>query len=48
MTDSVTFIPLQVGATRLEHRVVLAPCSRMRAEADHTPSGEQTFWAWDA
>lgn len=42
-SSSVAFSPLQVGATRLEHRVVLAPCSRMRAEADHTASGEQTL-----
>lgn len=38
-TESVVFTPLKVGAVELGHRIVLAPCTRLRAEADHTPSG---------
>lgn len=32
------FKPLQVGATKLDHRVVMAPLTRFRADADHVPT----------
>ena len=37
MTDSL-FTPLQVGALTLKNRVLLAPLTRCRADADHVPT----------
>jgi 2,4-dienoyl-CoA reductase-like NADH-dependent reductase (Old Yellow Enzyme family) len=31
LADTAVFTPLQLGATRLEHRIVQAPLTRMRA-----------------
>ncbi|KAI9004869.1 hypothetical protein CLU79DRAFT_850125 [Phycomyces nitens] len=35
--STALFTPIQVGASLLKHRVVLAPLTRMRATADHVP-----------
>lgn len=32
------FTPLQVGSTQLDHRVVMAPLTRFRADFDHVPT----------
>ncbi|KAI9018472.1 hypothetical protein CLU79DRAFT_837063 [Phycomyces nitens] len=35
--STALFTPIQVGASPLKHRVVLAPLTRMRATSDHIP-----------
>ncbi|KAI9006255.1 hypothetical protein CLU79DRAFT_712801 [Phycomyces nitens] len=35
--STALFTPIQLGASLLKHRVVLAPLTRMRATADHVP-----------
>ncbi|KAG1779899.1 hypothetical protein EV702DRAFT_965209 [Suillus placidus] len=37
-STSVLFSPIRVGNINLQHRVVLAPLTRVRAHADHVPS----------
>lgn len=34
LADTALFKPLQLGATKLDHRVVLAPLTRMRASKE--------------
>lgn len=34
------FSPLQLGDITLQHRVVLAPLTRYRADIQHVPQGE--------
>ena len=38
MTAPKLFTPIQVGNALLQHRVVLAPLTRVRADKDHVPS----------
>jgi NADPH2 dehydrogenase len=38
MATSVAFTPLQVGDLTLQHRISLAPCTRLRTHPDHTIS----------
>ncbi|KAK7544099.1 NADPH dehydrogenase [Phyllosticta citribraziliensis] len=35
--NSKLFTPLKVGSTQLEHRIVMAPLTRFRADDDHAP-----------
>jgi NADPH2 dehydrogenase len=35
---SALFQPLRIGAVNLQHRVVMAPLTRFRANKDHVPS----------
>ncbi|KAJ5113847.1 hypothetical protein N7456_002381 [Penicillium angulare] len=37
MSNSKLFEPLQVGRTKLQHRVVMAPLTRLRADDSHVP-----------
>ncbi|RAH67295.1 alkene reductase [Aspergillus aculeatinus CBS 121060] len=37
MTPSKLFEPLQIGNLHLEHRVIMAPLTRLRADAEHVP-----------
>jgi len=37
-STSALFSPIRVGNINLQHRVVLAPLTRLRAHADHVPS----------
>ncbi|KAI9375935.1 hypothetical protein BJX61DRAFT_41756 [Aspergillus egyptiacus] len=37
MSDSQLFTPLRIGGVELQHRVVMAPLTRLRADANHIP-----------
>ncbi|KZT21954.1 NADH:flavin oxidoreductase/NADH oxidase [Neolentinus lepideus HHB14362 ss-1] len=37
-TDPQLFQPIQVGDVKLQHRIVMAPLTRFRADANHVPS----------
>lgn len=38
VSSSALFSPIQVGASKLQHRVVLAPLTRFRADDNHVPT----------
>ncbi|KAG2151611.1 uncharacterized protein EDB93DRAFT_1224744 [Suillus bovinus] len=38
MSTSTLFSPIRIGNINLQHRVVLAPLTRLRAHADHVPT----------
>lgn len=45
MSSSFTlFSPIRVGNINLQHRIILAPLTRVRAHADHVPSPQAPLY----